>query len=67
MLSPLVVGLAASTCSIGFGIGPLGVSYAVCALIPGLFIQEKIFDPNAVEPQLGAPGMQQLIPEASGR
>jgi MFS transporter, AAHS family, cis,cis-muconate transporter len=48
-LSPLLIGLAASRYSIGLGIGLLGISYAVCALIPGLFIKDKLFDPNAVE------------------
>ena len=49
MLSPLLIGLAASNYSIGLGIGLLGISYAVCALAPGLFIREKMFDPTAVE------------------
>lgn len=48
-LSPLLIGVAANRYSIGLGLGLLGVSYAVCALIPGLFIKEKMFDPNAVE------------------
>jgi AAHS family cis,cis-muconate transporter-like MFS transporter len=51
MLSPLLIGVAASSYSIGLGIGLLGISYAVCALVPGLFIQEKMFDPKAVEPR----------------
>jgi AAHS family cis,cis-muconate transporter-like MFS transporter len=49
-LSPLLIGLAASRHSIGLGIGLLGISYAVCALVPGLFIREKMFDPRAVDP-----------------
>jgi AAHS family cis,cis-muconate transporter-like MFS transporter len=48
-LSPLLIGLAASRYSIGLGIGLLGISYAVCALVPGLFIREKMFDPGAVD------------------
>lgn len=53
-LSPVLIGLAASTYSIGLGIGLLGISYAVCALIPGLFITEKMFDPKAIEsPMVG--------------
>jgi hypothetical protein len=48
-LSPLLIGMAASRYSIGLGIGLLGISYAICALIPGLFIREKMFDPEAVE------------------
>ena len=48
-LSPLLIGVAASTYSIGLGIGLLGISYAVCALVPGLFIPEKMFDTKAIE------------------
>ena len=48
-LSPLLIGIAASSYSIGLGIGLLGISYAVCALVPGLFIRERMFDPQAVE------------------
>jgi len=47
-LSPVLIGMAASQYSIGFGIGLLGISYLVCALVPGLFIREKMFDPQAV-------------------
>jgi AAHS family cis,cis-muconate transporter-like MFS transporter len=49
-LSPLLIGIAASRYSIGLGIGLLGISYAVCGLVPGLFIREKMFDPNTIEP-----------------
>jgi AAHS family cis,cis-muconate transporter-like MFS transporter len=48
-LSPLLIGMAATRYSIGLGIGLLGISYAVCAFIPGAFIREKMFDPKAVE------------------
>jgi MFS transporter, AAHS family, cis,cis-muconate transporter len=47
-ISPLLIGAVSKNYSIGFGIGLLGISYAICALIPGLLIQEKMFDPNAV-------------------
>ena len=47
MLSPLLIGMAAANHSIGLGIGLLGISYAVCALVPGLFIREKMYDPQA--------------------
>lgn len=52
-LSPLLIGLAASKYSIGLGIGLLGIAYAVCALLPALFIEEKMYDPKSVE-QLSA-------------
>jgi hypothetical protein len=40
MLSPLLIGMAATNHSIGLGIALLGISYAICALVPGLSIQE---------------------------
>jgi AAHS family cis,cis-muconate transporter-like MFS transporter len=57
-LSPLIIGLAASASSIGAGIRLLGISYLVCAAIPGLFIREKMFDPQAIEkPRLSSAGV----------
>jgi len=47
-LSPVLIGMAATQYSIGFGIALLGISYALCALVPGLFIEERMFDPQAV-------------------
>ena len=52
-LSPLLIGLAASRYSIGFGLGLLGVSYLACALIPAFFIPERQFDPSAVKASAG--------------
>jgi AAHS family cis,cis-muconate transporter-like MFS transporter len=46
--SPLLIGLAAERYSIGAGIALLGVAYALCALVPGLFIPDKLHDPAAV-------------------
>ena len=48
-ISPLLIGLAATRYSIGFGLALLGVSYAVCALIPGFFVREHLYDPKAIE------------------
>ena len=48
-LSPLIIGLAATRYSIGFGLGLLGVSYLACALIPAFFIPERQYDPSAVK------------------
>lgn len=53
-LSPLLIGMVATNYSIGLGIASLGVAYAFCALIPAIFIPEKMYDPKAVEP---APAM----------
>lgn len=54
MLSPLLIGYAATQYSIGMGLGLLGVSYLACALIPGFFVAERQFDPNAVSTAPGA-------------
>jgi len=48
-LSPMLIGLAASKYSIGLGIALLGISYAICAIVAGLFIKEKMFDTTSVE------------------
>jgi len=48
-MSPLLIGYVATEYSIGFGLALLGVSYLACALIPGLFIAERQFDPNAMK------------------
>lgn len=48
ILSPLVIGYIAKGHSIGAGIALLGISYAICGLLPGLFIREKMYDPKAV-------------------
>lgn len=45
--APMVVGYLASNYSIGFGIGVLGIAYAICALVPGIFLKEKAFDPSS--------------------
>ena len=52
-ISPILIGRVATDYSIGFGIGLLGVAYAICALIPGLFIKERLFDPKAVDVAAG--------------
>lgn len=46
-ISPLMIGFAATNYSIGAGIALLGISYAFCGLIPGVFIREKLYDPEA--------------------
>jgi MFS transporter, AAHS family, cis,cis-muconate transporter len=62
-LSPLLIGMAASRHSIGLGLALLGISYAACALIPGLFLREKMFDPRALEPS-AAPLAELAGPDA---
>jgi AAHS family cis,cis-muconate transporter-like MFS transporter len=48
-ISPLLIGTVATTYSIGLGIALLGFSYALCALVPGLFIKERQYDPKATD------------------
>ncbi|MEQ1912322.1 MAG: MFS transporter [Vicinamibacterales bacterium] len=45
-VSPLLIGMAADRYSIGLGIGLLGISYAVCAIVPGMWIPEHMYDPK---------------------
>lgn len=52
-VSPLLIGFAAERYSIGLGIALLGFAYAACALIPGIYIREKMFDPTAVPAAAG--------------
>lgn len=44
--APVTIGYFASGRSIGFGFLIMGVAYFICALIPALFIPEKMYDPN---------------------
>jgi AAHS family cis,cis-muconate transporter-like MFS transporter len=48
-ISPLMIGWAATNYSIALGIALLGIAYAITALVPGIFIREKMFDPKAGE------------------
>ncbi|OPX84816.1 MAG: putative niacin/nicotinamide transporter NaiP [Pelotomaculum sp. PtaB.Bin104] len=48
LLSPLFIGAVATQYSIMLGIALLGVAYAIAAIIPGLFIREKMYDPKAL-------------------
>jgi AAHS family cis,cis-muconate transporter-like MFS transporter len=64
MLSPLLIGMAATNHSIGLGIALLGISYAICALVPGLSIQEKMFDPRAIAPAAAECGFAPSVQRA---
>ena len=68
-ISPLLIGWVATGYSIGFGIGLLGVAYAVCAIIPGLFIQERLYDPKAADAAAApvAPGVPAPVPSGGPR
>lgn len=45
-VGPTVIGLIASRYSIGLGLAAMGISYLLTALIPALFIPEKMYDPQ---------------------
>jgi AAHS family cis,cis-muconate transporter-like MFS transporter len=51
-ISPRLIGWVATSYSIGFGIGLLAVADAVCAIIPGLFIKERLYDPKAISAEV---------------
>ncbi|MGG1677355.1 MFS transporter [Neobacillus sp. NRS-1170] len=44
-LAPVMIGMIATNYSIGFGLALLGISYVLCAIIPALFIREKLHEP----------------------
>ena len=48
MISPILIGWAATSYSIGVGIATCGIAYLMCALLPGIFIKEKMYDPKAI-------------------
>ncbi|SIS13626.1 MFS transporter, AAHS family, cis,cis-muconate transporter [Peribacillus simplex] len=55
-MAPFMIGFIAEYQSIGLGLATLGIAYVLAALIPGLFIREKMYDPfdkeeNAVTEQ----------------
>ena len=43
--APVIIGMIATNQSIGLGLGLLGVAYALCGIIPALFIKEKMYEP----------------------
>jgi len=49
MTAPLVIGIIADRFTIGLGLAVLGIAYALAALVPFFFIQEKMYDPAAVD------------------
>lgn len=48
-IAPVLIGFIATQKSIGYGLALLGIAYALCGLIPALFIKEKMFDPYVSE------------------
>jgi AAHS family cis,cis-muconate transporter-like MFS transporter len=54
MVSPLMIGFVSVQYSIAFGLSLLGIAYAICAVIPGIFIPDKMYDPKVVAPESAA-------------
>lgn len=55
MSAPLMIGYVSGVYSIAVGIAFLGITYAICALIPPLTIREMMYDPKEiVEPSQGS-------------
>jgi len=48
IISPTLIGWAGTNYSIAAGITTCGAAYLVCALLPGILIPEKMYDPKAV-------------------
>ena len=48
IISPTLIGWAGTNYSIAAGIATCGAAYLLCALIPGIFIPQKMYDPKAV-------------------
>jgi AAHS family cis,cis-muconate transporter-like MFS transporter len=45
-IGPTAIGLIASRYSIGLGLATMGIAYLLTAIIPALFIPEKMYDPQ---------------------
>jgi MFS transporter, AAHS family, cis,cis-muconate transporter len=48
IISPTLIGWAGTNYSIAAGIATCGAAYLICALLPGIFIPEKMYDPKAI-------------------
>lgn len=44
-LAPVMIGMIATNYSVGFGLALMGIAYLLCAIIPALFIREKLHEP----------------------
>ncbi len=49
LIAPVAIGYLATQYSVGYGIAILGVAYAIGALNTGLFIREKLYDPQSLD------------------
>ncbi|OPY02697.1 MAG: Proline/betaine transporter [Syntrophorhabdus sp. PtaB.Bin184] len=54
MVAPVFIGWVATGCSIGAGIASCAAAYLVTALLPGIFIREKMHDPMELGKDSGA-------------
>lgn len=47
MISPLMIGWVSVKFSLGFGLSLLGIAYFFTAVLPGIFLPDKMYDPRA--------------------
>lgn len=45
-VGPVLIGMIATTYSIGLGLAVMGAAYLLTAIVPALFIREKMYDPH---------------------
>jgi AAHS family cis,cis-muconate transporter-like MFS transporter len=55
MASPMLIGYVSTNYSIALGLALLGIAYAITAIIPGIFIRNKMYDPNSVDDTCSQP------------
>ena len=58
MISPLMIGWVSVKFSLGFGLSLLGIAYFFTALLPGIFIRDRMYDPKAVT--VGSPVVEKV-------
>ena len=63
MSSPILIGYVSTNYSIALGLALLGIAYAITAVIPGIFIKDKLYDPNALHDATAAEPFQDQLPE----
>ncbi|OPY73916.1 MAG: putative niacin/nicotinamide transporter NaiP [Syntrophorhabdus sp. PtaU1.Bin002] len=49
IIAPVAIGMVATSFSLSYALAFLGAMYALSAVLPGLFIPEKMYDPKAVD------------------
>ena len=61
-IGPALIGVIATTYSIGLGLTVMAVAYLLTATIPALFIREKMYDPLGSDAGVSAPDVVRTSP-----